>query len=187
MVQVIFRSDRFGSGTGNTRPHFPPLARYLVRDMKRCSRHRPQRSFAAFAKATSTVDVEVRRSEVARQLTEDFHRGVPRRQPAPGWDAVLLGRPRGCDGPRSGCDWPRSGRPSTSGRARRTCWYRQRWPVPGRADPELPGEGHLLLVEHIERTWLSVPRVIDVCSITFRAKQDKVTVVWFGAGTGVVP
>ncbi len=128
---------------------WPALARLIMRGMRRNVLHRPDRTVEAIAQAMSPVDAEiVRRPEVrallAADIAEAFRQGID----GAARDVVLLGRAWGFSLREIGPPvhlWQGEADvlvPPAMGRY-------QAAQIPGCHAEFLPGEGHLLVIDHM--------------------------------------
>jgi pimeloyl-ACP methyl ester carboxylesterase len=138
--------NRVGFGLG---ARFPFLARFIMRSMARQARRSPERTVEALAKAMSGADAEaVRRPEVRRVLADVISEAFRQGYQGAALDVVLLGRPWGFDlrevsvpvflwqGESDVLVPPAMGR-HQAGQIR-NCQARF-----------FPGEGHLLVIDHM--------------------------------------
>lgn len=138
--------NRVGFGWG---ARFPALARLIMRSMERGIRERPERTIEAIARAMSSVDGQiVRRPEVRELLIADIAEAFRQGSLGAAWDVVLLGRPWGFA--------PREIRPVVH------LWQGEAdvlvppamgrylaGQIPHCEARFLPGEGHLLIIDHM--------------------------------------
>jgi len=129
---------------------WPALARMLMRSMERCIRERPERTVDALVNAMSPADAAVARGPRVRELLGDIVAEAFRQGSAgAAWDVVLLGRPWGFSlreirptvylwqGEADVLVPPGMGRYQAEQIPDCRAWF-------------LPGEGHLLVIDHID-------------------------------------
>lgn len=128
---------------------FPVLARLIMRSMERQLRRRPERTLDAIAQAMSAVDAEiVRRPEVREVLAADITEAFRQGSWGAALDVVLLGRPWGfpLEAIKSNVFlWQGDADtlvPRAMGRHMATR-------IPNCHATFFPGEGHLLVVNHM--------------------------------------